>query len=97
MISTNMRSYNYFTFGAPNAYGQPQLSKEPVGKVKLSIYTTNQSVQANINYLNANYIGFTHDKSINDKYVIEYGEERLKVLYTSKQGRFIQVFLAKIN
>lgn len=97
MISTNMRSYDYFTFGAPNAYGQPQLSKEPVGKVKLSIFTTSQSVQANINYSNANYIGLTHDKSINDTYVIQYGEERLKVLYTSKQGRFIQVFLAKMN
>lgn len=97
MISTNMRSYNYFTFGALNAYGQPQLSKEPVGKVKLSIYTTSQNVQANINYLNATYIGLTHDKNINDTYVIEYGEERLKVLYTSKQGRFIQVFMAKMN
>lgn len=97
MISTNMRSYNYFTFGASNAYGQPQLSKQPVGKVKLSIFTTSQSIQANINYLNASYIGLTHDKNINDTYVIEYGEERLKVLYTSKQGRFIQVFMAKMN
>lgn len=97
MISTNMRSYDYFTFGALNAYGQPQLSKQPVGKVKLSIYTTSQNVQANVNYTNANYIALTHDKNINDSYVIQYGEERLKVLYTSKQGRFIQVFLAKMN
>lgn len=97
MISTNMRNYDYFTYGALNAYGQPQLSKEPVGKVKLSIYTTSQSIQANINYSNANYIGLTHDKNISDKYVIQYGEERLKVLYTSKQGRYIQVYLAKMN
>lgn len=97
MIGLNMRSYDYFTFGALNAYGQPTLSKEPVGKVKLSIFTTSQSVQANINYANANYIGLTHDKNINDSYVIQYGEERLKVLYTSKQGRFTQVFLAKMN
>ena len=39
---------------------------------------------------------FYYDKSINDTWVIEYGEERLKVLYTSNQGRFIQVFLAKM-
>lgn len=96
MINSNMRTYNYFTFGAPNAYGQPQLSKEPVGKVKLSIYTTSQNVQGNINYTNANYIGLTHDKNINDTWVIEYGKERLKVLYTSNQGRFIQVFMAKM-
>ncbi len=97
MIYTNMRSYNYFTFGEPNAYGQPQLSKEPVGQVKLSIFTTSQSVQANINYTNANYIALTHDKNINDEWVIEYGKERLKVLYTMKQGRYIQVFLAKMS
>lgn len=97
MITTNMRNYDYFTFGAPNAYGQPQLSKEPVGKVKLAIFTTNESVQANVNYTNANYIGLTHDKSINDSFVIQYGEQRLKVLYTSKQGRFIQVFMAKVD
>lgn len=96
MITTNMRTYNYFTFGAPNAYGQPQLSKEPAGTVKLSIFTTSQNVQGNINYTNASYIALTHDKSINDTWVIEYGEERLKVLYTSNQGRFIQVFLAKM-
>ena len=97
MISSNMRSYDYFTYGAPNAYGQPQLSKEPVGKVKLSIYTTSESVQANVNYTNANYIGLTFDKNINDSYVIQYGEEKLKVLYTQKQARYTQVFLAKIN
>ena len=97
MINATMRTYNYFTFGEPNAYGQPQLTKEPVGKVKLAIFTTSQSVQANVNYSNANYIGLTHDKSINDSFVIEYGEQRLKVLYTSAQGRYIQVFLAKIE
>lgn len=97
MINANMREYDYFTFGAPNAYGQPQLSKEPVGKVKLAIYTTSQSVQANVNYVGANYIGLTHDKTIKDNFVIKYGEERLKVLYTSAQGRFIQVFMSKIN
>lgn len=96
MITLNMREYDFYTFGAPNGYGQPQLSKDPVGKVKLSIFATSQNVQANVNYTNANYIGLTHDKAINDTYVIKYGEERLKVLYTSKQGRFVQVFMAKM-
>lgn len=96
MILANMRNYDYYTFGEPNAYGQPQLSKEPKGKVKLSIYTTTETVQANANYTNATYIGLTQNKLINDTYVIQYGEERLKVLYTGKQGRFIQVFMAKM-
>ena len=96
MINPNMKTYNYFTYGDLNAYGQPQLNAEPEGQVKLSIYTTSQNVQGNINYTNANYIALTRDKNINDNWVIEYGEERLKVLYTSTQGRFIQVFLAKM-
>ena len=97
MIGLNMRSYDYYTYGEDNAYGQPQLSKEPVGKVKLSIYTTSETVQGNINYTNANYIGLTHDKNINDSYVIQYGEQRLKVLYIAPQGRYKQVYLAKTN
>lgn len=97
MINNNMRAYDYFTFGALNAYGQPQLSADPAGKVKLSIFTTSQSTQANANYTNANYIGLTLDSSINDTFVIKYGENRLKVLYVTKQGRFYQVFMAKID
>ena len=97
MIAANMKTYDYFTFGEPNAYGQPKLSAEPVGKVKLSIYTTSQSIQGNINYSSANYIGLTHDKSINDTYVIQYGDCRLKVLYVNKQGRFNQVFMAGMD
>lgn len=97
MINAKMRSYDYYTYGELNEYGQPQLSKEPKGKVKLAIYTTSQSVQANINYIGANYIALTHDKAINDSYVIKYGDLLLKVLYTSAQGRYNQVFLAKVN
>lgn len=97
MINANMRSYDYFTFGELNAYGQPQLSKQLVGKVKLSIYNTSESVQANVNYTNANYIALTHDENINDSFVIQYGEQKLKVLYVSRMGRFNQVFLAKMG
>ena len=97
MINANMRSYDYYTFGAPNAYGQPQLSEKPVGKVKLAIFTTTESVQANVNYTSANYIGLTHNKNINENFVIKYGDLRLKVLYIGKQGRFIQVFMAKMD
>ena len=92
-----MKVYDYYTFGAPSAYGQPQLSKEPKGKVKLSIYNTTESVQANVNYTNASYIGLTLDKAIDDTYVIKYGDKRLKVLYVNKQGRFYQVFMAKMD
>lgn len=102
MINTGFRSYNYFTFGEEDAYGQSTLIKDengnPVvqGTVKLCIYLTTQAIQENINYLNAQYVGVTFDKDIDETYVIQYGEEKLKVLYVNRMGRYAQVFFNKI-
>ena len=93
MISADMRLYNYYLYGENNAYGQPVLSDEIKGQIKIAIYTTSQSVQDNINYKGANYIGLTHDADVNDKYVIAFGDEKLKVLYVNPNGRFKQVFM----
>ena len=95
MISTDMKIYNYFTLGDKNGYGQPTISEEPKGTIKMAIYISSQSTQDNINYENCNYVGLTTDKSINDKMVIQYGNEKLKVLYVNSAGRFIQAFLQK--
>jgi hypothetical protein len=98
MINVDMRLYDYFTLGEPNAYGQPQLPKEdaePVGKIKMAIYTSSQSIQENINYKDCSYIGLT-TALLDDKYIIQYGNERLKVLYVNPKGRFKQAFLQKI-
>jgi hypothetical protein len=96
MINLMMRSYSYSTLGANNEYGIPQLSEEPSGTVKMAIYITSQSVQENINYQNSNYIGLTTDKSVNDKMIIHFGEEKLKVLYINPQGRYTQVYLQRL-
>ena len=93
MITANMREYQYYLYGEVNAYGQAALSKEPKGVVKMSIHLTTQTTQDNIKYKDASYVGFTHDSKVNDAYVIEYGNERLKVLYVQPKGRFVQVFL----
>lgn len=95
MINTNMRAYYYYTFGANNAYGQPQLSAEPQGVVAMSITLTSQSIQDNINYKEATYMGLTHSH-LDDTYVIQYGDTKLKVLYVNKAGRLNQVFMAEI-
>lgn len=95
MFNADMRVYNYFTLGEENAYGQPQLSKEPVGEITMAIYLTSQSIQDNVNYKNSQYIALTH-ANVNDTYVIEYEGEKLKVLYVNPRGRYKQVFLAKI-
>jgi hypothetical protein len=95
MITTDMRLYNFFTFGEKDAYGQAKLSKEPIGQIKMAINISSQSIQDNVNYSGANYIGLTH-ANVDDTYVIEYGNERLKVLYINPKGRMKQVFLAKM-
>ncbi len=96
MFATDMRSYDYFTYGDNDGYGQPTLSDTAQGSVKMAIYTTSQSVQDNINYKDASYLGLTHDANVNDTYVIQYGETRLKVLYVQPKGRYRQVFMGEM-
>ena len=95
MINADMREYQYFTYEDENSYGQQVLRLEPKGTIKMAIYTSSITIQDNINYKNAAYVGITHAK-LDDTYVIQYGEEKLKVLYVNPQGRSYQVFLAKI-
>lgn len=96
MINTAMRTYDYYTYGAPSAYGQPVLNEEVAGTVKIAINTSNISIQDNINYKDCSYIGLTYDKTINDTFVIQYNDEKLKVLYVNPIGRMNQVFLKNI-
>lgn len=95
MINTEMRFYDYFTYGEKDEYGQPQLSGETQGTIKMAINITSQSTQDNINYKDASYIGLTH-AAIDDTYVIQYGPEKLKVLYVNPMGRYKQAFMKEI-
>lgn len=95
MINANMRIYDYYTFGDDNGYGQPTISTEAKGSVKMSITVSSQRVQDNIRYKGAEYIGLTHDAQINDTWVIAYGDERLKVLYVTPT-RLKQVFMTRV-
>ena len=94
MINADMRTYSYFTFGAVNAYGQETLSAQPQGTIKMAINILSQNTADNIRYSEATYVGLTTDNAVNDRYVIQYGDERLKVLYVNPRGRFTQVFLS---
>ena len=98
MINANMRFYDYFTIGAANEYGQPQLPNKnsiPVGQIKMAINLSTQATQNNINYRDCKYVGLTQ-APINDSYIIKYGEELLKVLYINPQGRFKQIFMVEL-
>jgi len=94
LINTEMKKYDYSTFGDKDEYGQKQLS-EVKGQIKMAIYTTSQGIQDNIRYKDATYVGLTHAK-VDDTYVINYGNERLKVLYVNTQGRYKQVFMKNL-
>lgn len=93
MINTSMRLYDFFTLGTKGAYGQLTKSSQPVGSIKMSISLTEQSIQDNINYQNAKYVGLTHNNKVDSSYVIKYGDLLLKVLYVNPDGRYNQVFM----
>ena len=103
MINAQMKEYNYFLYSSePDVYGQTTLIKdengEPAvqGTIKMAINNTSTAIQDNLRYKDATYIGLTLNKFIADTYVIQYGNERLKVLYVNPQGRYRQVFLNSI-
>ena len=96
MITADMRLYDFYTFGADNGYGMPQLSSTPEGQIKMAINISSQSVQDNILYKDCSYIGLTMDANVNDAYVIAFGAEKLKVLYVNPKGRYKQVFLKEM-
>lgn len=93
MIMTDMRAYNFSALGEKDAYGQVKPSEEVKGTIKMAINISSQSVQDNINYKDCSYVGLTMDKSVNDKMIIHYGSEKLKVQYINPRGRYIQVYL----
>lgn len=95
MINNQMKNYNYYTYSNDNAYGQPSLSETAQGKIKMAINVTSQFVQDNIQYKNATYIGLTL-ADVNDKYVIQYRDTKLKVLYVNAAGRYKQVFMSEM-
>lgn len=92
MISADMRVYEYYTLGERDAYGQPQLTSEPVGTIKMAINTTSQATQDNILYKDCTYIGITQ-ADITDAFVVDYDGVRLKVLYVNPKGRYKQAFM----
>ena len=95
MINADMRLYDYFTLGEQDEYGQQVESTEPAGQVKIAINIASQSIQDNINYTDCQYVGLTHNRFIDDTWLIQYGNTKLKVLYVNPKGRLTQVFMAE--
>lgn len=103
MINASMREYDYFLISAEtNSYGQHTLIKDndgnPIiqGTIKIAISIASQSVNENITYQGANYVGITNDKDMNDHYVISYKGKLLKVQYIT-DSRFRIAYLGDYN
>lgn len=96
MINTQMRNYNYTKISTVNdAYGQPQ-TIEKAGSVKMAINFVNETINENALYSGAQYTGLTLNKNVDATYIIQYGDEKLKVLYVNPKGKYRQVFMARV-
>lgn len=103
MINSTMRTYEYFLISdEANSYGQQTIIQnengEPLvqGTIKISISIASQSINENITYKGANYIGITQDKNLSDRYVIRYQGRLLKVQYIT-DSRFRIAYLGEYN
>jgi hypothetical protein len=96
MVNTQMRKYTYKKItDTLDDYGQPTI-EEIEGTIKIAINFTSEVVQDNSLYSDAQYVGLTLDKNINDTYIINYEGESLKVLYVNKTGKYKQVFMTRV-
>lgn len=98
MINAQMKPYPYWIYEEENEYGESTVSIEtnPVGTIKMSINTLNQQTVDSILYKDANYIGLTLENGVDDSYVFQFGDERLKVVFVNPIGRYKQIYLARM-
>lgn len=96
MLATQMREYSYSRLiDEVDEYGQPQ-TIEAEGVVKMAINFANEQVTTNNLYSGASYVGFTLNKEVDETYIIQYKENKLKVTYANNLGRYNQVYLARL-
>ena len=95
MINTQMKNYSYFILNEADEYGQPQPIKAD-DTIKIAINFVTETLQENPLYSGAQYTGLTLNKNIDASYIIQYGEEKLKVLFVNKAGRYTQAFMARM-
>lgn len=96
MINSKMKNYTYSrTSENIDEYGMPVVVNDE-GTIKMSINFVSETINENSLYSGAQYVGLTLNKQIDANYIIQYEEEKLKVLYVNKEGKYNQVFLARV-
>ena len=87
-----MRKYTFTYYADLDAYGQPHLSNGKMSTM-MAISVISNQISDSALYRDAQYIGLTQD-AISDRCIIDYGDEKLKVLYVVP-GRYNQVYMAR--
>lgn len=97
MINSLMKKYNYYLLPEVDEYGQQVLSDDaaPAGTIEIAIAERSKGLSDSNLYSSAQYIGLTLNP-INDNYIIQYGEERLKVIYVTPSTRYTQAYLTRM-
>lgn len=96
MINRQMKPYDYYIYrDIIDDYGEPALTTQATGIIDMAINIISQSTEESILYSGAEYIGLTQQE-VNDNYVIQYGDDRLKVKYINPLGRYKQVFMKRM-
>lgn len=96
MINAQMTEYKYYPY-KENVYGEAIIDEGSSGSILMAINLIDQSISDNPLYTNATYIGLTYNKEISDKHVIQYGNQKLKVIYVNPMGRYKQVYMARMG
>lgn len=91
MIARDMRLYDVYTIGAPDAFGQkaaPAYSRT----IKAALYERAQAVKDGIVFIEGDFIALTRSE-LTGADMIATGGEWYKVLYVQKRGTYNQAFL----
>lgn len=97
MINSLMKKYSYYLLPDADEYGQQVLKDDaaPAGVIEIAITERSKGLSDSNLYSAAQYIGLTLN-SIDDKYIIQYGEDKLKVIYVTPSTRYSQAFLVRM-
>lgn len=91
-----MKKYTYSAISDKlDEYGQP-ITQDKTGEVLMAISVTKHSPVDSPLYVDSEFTGITQNKEIDETYIINYDNKKLKVLYVIK-GRFNQVFMQEVK
>lgn len=97
MINAQMKPHDYYLYGTENAYGERTVSYAArVGTIVISINLLQKNSTDNIKFSEATYIGLTLNREVDDNYIIDYNNKKLKVLYVYPEGRYTQVYMKEL-